>query len=216
VYQEGCKVKTPAAKIIYITLAANLMVAAAAMRVKAQDVNDDDRPRGCGRVAGREGRPCESEDNMGDNFSFPQEESVPAEARLRNARIRDDLDRLRAAGLYLSGVASRSGELDFRAVAKEASEVRKHADRLKSGLALPGTRKSSKDREERIPADPKELGALLSALSALISDAVRDPVVKGYSLDAARSAEAGNKLDEIVEMSGRIRTCGETHGKNGQ
>lgn len=207
------KVLTPATKIIRLTLAASFLVAAAAMRAGAQEVNDDDRQSGCGRVASREERACESDDTVGD-VPFPLEVSRPTEARLRNAQIRDDLDYLRAAGLYLSDVASRSGGLDFRAIAKKASEVRKRADRLKFGL--PGIRRSSKDGEERVPADPKELRASLSALSALIADAVRDPVVKGYTLDAARSSEARKKLDEIVELSGRVKTCGEMQGKNGQ
>lgn len=209
------KVLTPATKIVRLTLAASFLVAAAAMRAGAQEVNDYDRQSGCERIASREERACESDDTVGD-VPFSLEVSRPAEARLRNAQMRDDLDYLRAAGLYLSDVASRSGGLDFRAIAKKASEVRKRADRLKFGLALPGIWKSSKDLEERVPADPKELRASLSALSALIAEAVRDPVVKGYTLDAARSSEARKKLDEIVELSGRVKTCGEMQGKNGR
>jgi hypothetical protein len=132
------------------------------------------------------------------------------EVSLPLALIDEDLGYLQSAVGYLSHEASRDGALDLRSVGKTASEVRKRAGRLRDGLALPHSQEGARRREERVVVDEGQLREALRGLSELLADAVRSPALRGYLLDPAMSAETWRDLDEIVELSDRIKTGSET------
>lgn len=207
----------PLAKIICLAAASIVLVTATAARAAAQNADDDDGEsrRACRRAVGSERRRCESETEALDIAALAADESGRSEARLRVRQIRQDLVYLRAAADYLSGVASQSGGLDFKAVAKSSSEVRRRAGRLKNSLALPTPLKGEEYGEQKALTDEGELRAALSSLSSLISDAVRASALRGYLLDATESVEASSRLDAIVELSGRIKAGSEVFVKNG-
>ncbi len=138
------------------------------------------------------------------------------EARLPLAQIREDLGYLQAVTDYLSQAASQSGELNFKAIGRSASEIRKRAGRLKDGLALPAPERDAGHGEEKVPADSGQLRAALSALSAQISDAVDNPALRGHLLDVTASVKARSGLEKIVLLSGRIKACSEALGRNRQ
>ena len=135
------------------------------------------------------------------------------ESRLFLAQIRKDFARLQAVNGYLEQAASRGGELDFRAVAKSASEIRKLARRLSNNLMLPQPEMGEERRQAEAPVEPARLRPVLAALAALIEGVARNPIIKGYVFDAALSAEAQRDLDEIVVLSGRIKRDSEQFSK---
>ncbi|HEY6188784.1 MAG TPA: hypothetical protein VIW80_14095 [Pyrinomonadaceae bacterium] len=119
-------------------------------------------------------------------------------------QISKDIRYLQAVTNYLSRTASQSSELlDFKAITKSASAISERADRLQDSLALPDSQK--RDMADSPPADAEQLRVALLALSAKISDAVRNPVLKGYLLDATEAAKARGELSEIIRMSERIK-----------
>ena len=186
----------------------------------ASDAASDEGRRDCRRASGLERRRCEGEISAAqippgttDDSGSPEQ---PGEFQLPLVQISKDLRYLQTATGFLSQAASQSGEIDFEAVARTASEVRKRAARLKVSLALPKSEKSAKYAGEKFPLDAAQLRPALSALSALISDAVRNPVLRGSFLDARRSAVVRSELDEIVRLSERIKMSSELLGKNRQ
>jgi len=138
------------------------------------------------------------------------------ETQLPLTQINEDLSFLRSIAIYLSHTASQNGEFDFEAIAKAASRIKKHAGRLKDCLALPAPGQSVKHEQEKGSADAGQMKAELLALAYLISDAVHNPVLKGYLLDAPMSAKAMSDLNEIVELSRRIKMSSEIFTTTGQ
>jgi hypothetical protein len=171
----------------------------------------------CESAAGRERRTCEEERRerrlaaliSGVDY---EPERWP-EIRLPLQQIREDFQYLLAVNGHLSQVASQGDELDFRAVAKSASEIKKRAARLRDSLALPEAEADEKRWRAEVSVEPARLRTALSELSKLITVATRNPVFGGYIFDAARAAEARRDLDEIVELSGRVGKCGERLSK---
>ena len=211
---------SPVIKIMDRVLAATFLAVVIAPCALAQSDNPEDEPRGCERTVGLEREQCENvagalaqalmvEDAVGGPVQS-------GELRLPLAQIREDLGYLQAAASYLSQAASQSGGLDFEALAKSASEIRKRAGRLKGGLALPGPEKSAQGREEKALFVAWQLRAALSALSALLFEAVPNPVLRGQLLDATRAARARGELDRIIELSERIKSSSEMLGQERQ
>lgn len=202
-------------KIIRRAAAAAFLLTAIVTCAPAQSA--DDGPPGCESAAGLEQTRCEGETAAHDNASVVMEAlGRPAqfgEARLPLAQIREDLGYLQAVTDYLSNAAARGGELDLKAIARSASEIRKRAARLKDSLALPDREKGVGHGEEAVPADSGQLRAALSTLSARISDAVDNPALRGHLLDITGSVKAMSELEKIVLLSGRIKAGSETLGK---
>jgi voltage-gated potassium channel Kch len=138
------------------------------------------------------------------------------EARLPQAQISEDLGYLQTVFDYLSDAASQSGGLNFKAIARSASKIMKRAGRLKDSLALPAAEKDGGHGETTAPADSGQLRAALSALSAQISDAVDNPVLRGRLLDITGAVKARNELEKIVLLSRRIKISSEALDKTGQ
>ena len=198
-------------KIICRAAVMLLLASAIAPRASAQNT-DDDNAEECAHAAGSARKRCESHaESLGNAVSIPDDwESL--EPRLRLAHLGNDLSYLRDATEYLSR-AARSGALDFRAIAKSASEVRRRAARIKDCLTLPGPQKSAGRWEEKVISDSGELRASLVVLSALLSGTLRNPALTGDILDAAKPLEAASELDAIVELSGRVKAGSESLAK---
>lgn len=204
-------------KSLIFVLAAPFLVMMIATRAPAQVANDDaDWRRRCEPTLDLERSPCESAMAAPDNPAATPGDVARAEAQLRMAQVREDLGYLRLVTGYLSHTAAQGGELDFKAIAKRASEIRKRANRLKDNLLLPDPQKSAKYRKEKFLSDAGELRAALSSLSSLISDAAGNPVLRGHLLDLTMSVKARRELDEIVELSELIKASSEMSGKAGQ
>jgi hypothetical protein len=183
----------------------------------AQEV-DGNEGRECEPAVGAERLPCESETNASDITEIILEVSGQSmqfeELRLPQAQIREDLRHLHSVTSYLSMTAAQDGELNFKVVSKSASEIKKRALRLKDNLSLPNPDKSPRSKVKKGLLDARQFRPALSALSSLISDAVRNPALRGYLLDMRRSAKARSELDEIVELSEGIKMSSEMLGRN--
>ncbi|MFL6254482.1 MAG: hypothetical protein ACJ74T_05645 [Pyrinomonadaceae bacterium] len=191
--------------------AVTLLLMALVPCARAQSTDDDgERRTECRRGSASERRRCENEIGApGSLATVLDGTGRPAQlygTSLPLGRIEEDLDYLRDAADYLSHTASRDGVLDLKAVEKIASEVRKRAGRLRNLLILPNRQKGEGQREKRDIGDTEHLREALSELSELVADAMRNPVLRGYMLDPAMSAEAWRDLDEIVELCDCIKT----------
>ena len=211
--------------MFYLMAAAFLLTAIAplapAQIAPAQSIDDEDYERGgCSGTLGLERLRCEREIEEREDSAAILDALEPMgefdEPRLPLALIRQDLRFLQSVTGHLSHAVSQNGDLDFKAITKSASEIKKRAARLKASLALPRSEKMANHSGGQVSGDAEQLRIALFLLSSLISDAVRNPVLKGYSLDVPSSAKAGSELDGIIELSARISREGKRLGQTGQ
>ncbi|HEY0376876.1 MAG TPA: hypothetical protein VGC87_07955 [Pyrinomonadaceae bacterium] len=208
----------PNAKIICRVVAAVLLLAAIVPFAQAQSADDDERSE-CERAAGSEPEPCESGTAAPGGTTMLEALGQPAQfgpGRLPLTQIREDLGYLQSVTNYLSRAAAQSADLDLKAIAESASEIRRRAGRLRESLALPSPEQDAEHGEKTAPADSVQLRAALSALSAQISGAVDNPALRGHLLDITGSVKARSELEKIVLLSGRIKTSSTTLGKTRQ
>ena len=208
-------------KIIRLLAAVALLMVGLARCARAQiSADDDDRRSECRRATGSERRRCEDEIGApGWTVPVPDvsgRRASPGEMQLQLALIDEDLGYLEAAGRYLSRTASRGSSLDLKAVGKTAAEVARRAGRLRDSLALPNPQAGVSEREERDITNSEQLRETISALSALMADAVSNPVLRGYLLEPKMSAKAWRDLGEIVELGGRVKAGSELLVKDGR
>jgi hypothetical protein len=131
------------------------------------------------------------------------------------ALVRDDYVRLQVVNNNLAAAAS--GTLDPKFVADSAAEIRKRAERLKANLALPAVAREEGRAGPAPKGEPAQLKSELAALDALILGFVRNPIFRDARVaDARQVSRASRELDDIIEISGRVRKAGEQLAKGAQ
>ncbi|HEV2860621.1 MAG TPA: hypothetical protein VGX48_06425 [Pyrinomonadaceae bacterium] len=128
------------------------------------------------------------------------------EPRLAFAQIREDFLRLQVVNNDLARAASGGAQLDFKLVAKSASEIKKRAERLKENLALPEPEEGGKAPAAPTPADPEQLRAALSRLDGIVLRFAGGLHAKGIGrFDTASSARMRLDLEAIIGLSERVK-----------
>ena len=131
---------------------------------------------------------------------------------LAYTQIREDYKQIQVIDNDLARLVSAGGALDFSYLEKSVSEIKRRAMRLKENLMLP----EAKDLVERLGpevgtnADAEQLKSALSALDKLVLEFVNSPIFEqAKALDVKMAAEARRALEEIIEVSGRIKKSSE-------
>lgn len=119
-------------------------------------------------------------------------------------QINEDFERIQVVNHALAVAAASGEELDFKVVGQAASEIKKRAGRLKNNLVLP-------ENDEARPkgpdvAGPGQLKASLGALDRLVISFVHNPGFQSVKvIDPHWAARARSDLEEIIELSGRLK-----------
>ena len=130
---------------------------------------------------------------------------VRPEPRLALAQIRDDFVRLQVVNNELAEAVSKGRALDLKYVAKSASDIRKRAGRLRENLILPEQESAFVIPEARGSAEA-QLKSSLVTLRELILEFVANPLFeKPNVVDLQLAAKARRDLDDIIEVSGRVK-----------
>jgi len=138
----------------------------------------------------------------------------PREPRLALAQIREDFVRLQVVNNEMARAVSGGGQLDFKLVAKSASEIKKRAERLKLNLALPEAAEGEKPPAAPTPADPEQLRVALSRLDGIVLRFTNALHAKGVRrFDAQSSARLRLDLEAIIGLSGRVKKSSEHLGE---
>lgn len=136
------------------------------------------------------------------------------EPRLDIAQIREDFVRLQVVNNDLARAVSGGGELDFKLVARSASEIKKRAERLKENLALPEAPEGEKLPPSLPPSDPGQLRAALSRLDGIVLRFTNALHAKGVRrFDAQSSTRLRLDLEAIIGLSGRVKKGSEKLGE---
>lgn len=136
------------------------------------------------------------------------------EPRLAFAQIREDFLRLQVVNNDLARAVFGEGELDFKLVAKSASEIKKRAERLKENLALPETPEGEKSPAAPIPNDLQQLRLAASRLDGIVLRFATNLHAKGVNrFDEQSSARLRLDLMAIVALSERVKRISEKLGE---
>lgn len=130
--------------------------------------------------------------------------------QLALAQINEDFTRIQIVNNGLAQSLEAGGELDFQAVTRAASEIRKRAGRLKTNLALPEPGPDEPRRGAPAVSEPSQLKAALNALDGLVLRFVNNPGFQSVGvINAQWAVKARRDLEAIIELSGRVKTCSE-------
>ena len=133
--------------------------------------------------------------------------------RLALEQIKEDFIGIQVVNKELV-LAARNAALDPKFVVKSASEIKKRAERLRDSLVLPEPEDSHKRAAEVTAVGPEQVRPAISALSKLIVAFVNNPVLKEANvIDVELSLKARRDLDEIIELSGRLKRSSEKLNK---
>ena len=136
------------------------------------------------------------------------------EPRLAFAQIREDFVRLQVVNNDLAKSVAGGAQLDFKLVAKSASEIKKRAERLKLNLALPEADGVKKAPAAQAPTDPEQLRTALSRLDGIVLRFASALHAKGVRhLDAESSARLRLDLEAIIGLSERVKKGSEKLGE---
>ena len=119
-------------------------------------------------------------------------------------QINEDFERIQLINNALVRTLTADEELDPKLVAQAASEIKKRAGRLKENLLLPEAVEDQRKAPNVI--EPGQLKAALAALNRLIISFVSNPGFQSVKVvDPQWSASARRDLEEIIELSGRLK-----------
>jgi hypothetical protein len=122
------------------------------------------------------------------------------------AQIREDFLRLQVVNNELARAVSGGGQLDFKLVAKSASEIKKRAERLKLNLMLPEPAEGEKPPAAADLADAEQLRVALSRLDGIVLRFANNLHAKGVRrLDTETYGRLRLDLEAIVGLSGRVK-----------
>lgn len=120
------------------------------------------------------------------------------------AQINEDFERIQVINHALAQSSAAGEELDFKLVAQAASEIRKRAGRLKENLSLPVIGEERPKSSDAIGRG--QLKESLAALDRLVNSFVSNPGFRSVKVvDPQWSARARGDLEEIIELSGRLK-----------
>jgi hypothetical protein len=132
-------------------------------------------------------------------------------------QMNEDFDRVQTVGFGLLTLFSSANLPDYQRIAADAAEVRMRANRIKNYLVLPPTAKEQKGQNALSDAEKDQLKSSLPALKDLIKSFVANPVFRQSSgtqqVDYRELAKARRDLDDIIDLSGRIRKTAEKMSK---
>ncbi len=190
------KSRTKLAIAIWFAVAACAIVLTAAVPGKAQNINDYNRRE-------TEATAMETRKN----------EALKRDATVR--QMNEDFKRLQELNLDLSGACPASGSPNYKRLSDDSAEIKKRASRLRDNLMMPPAAKEEK--REKIKEEPGQdpLKSSVATLNVLIKSFASNPVFrKDTGVDHQQVSKARRDLDDIIEISDRLKKTAEKMGKS--
>lgn len=131
-----------------------------------------------------------------------------ASPRVQLVKVKEDYEGIQQANNTILTMLAAGKELDYKVIADAASEIKKHAGRLKSYLVMLQLVADDKDRKKNLnEIELSEMRGSLLALDAAIIKLIDNPVFNDFGkvVDANSSTKALDNLYNIMELSERIK-----------
>lgn len=123
-------------------------------------------------------------------------------------KVKEDYEKIQAANNDILRMLSAEKGLDYKVIADASAEIRKRAGRLRSYLVTLQIVTDNKDRKKNLnEIELVEIRASLLSLDASIFSLIGSPIFQefGKVVDVNSSEKARNDLDNIIELSERIK-----------
>lgn len=135
-----------------------------------------------------------------------------APVRVSLAKVKEDYEGLQRANNAILQMLSPGKDIDYKLLAEASNEIRKRAGRLKSYLVTLEIVKEDKERKRNLyEIENEELKASLLSLDSSIVSLIGSPIFKefGKVVDATNSVKARDDLDNIIDLSERVKRSAE-------
>ncbi|MGH9907600.1 MAG: hypothetical protein ACRD8U_18675 [Pyrinomonadaceae bacterium] len=122
------------------------------------------------------------------------------------AQVTEDFDRIQVIynDVLRTMSAGKSFEQGF--LSESVAGINRCASRLKTNLALPQSTEAGKNEQSQTGIGPDHLKVSVAALLKHISNFVTNPLFESAGvLDVELSTRASRDLNEIIELSGRLK-----------
>ena len=122
------------------------------------------------------------------------------------AQMQEDFTRLQVINQRLGRAAIGSAALDLRFISKSASEIKKHAERLNTNLALPQSDPGYQPRTSDPITSQGQIKSSILRLARVVFRFVDNPFFKEASVvDTELTTRARRDLEEIIELSEQLK-----------
>lgn len=161
-----------------------------------------------------------------DNIGREKKVGPSAPTRPALTQTKEDFARIQVINNEMIRLISGGGTLDYKLISNRTAEIKKRAARLKANMMFPESEVDEKSRNNRAAPDGEQVKASLLTLDDVIRGAPENGQVKSSLLtlaaliqrfvtnplfgnvrvnDAMLVAEAGRDLENIIELSSRIK-----------
>jgi type II secretory pathway component PulJ len=207
-FRSGPRSESASRVLVRLTLVAALTLFAS-LAIRAQDVYNQST---------RDARRAEREARQRDLWELERlknkRRKKPAEQQLAYQQIKEDFEQLQLRNYALASEAGPA--LNYEQIRKEAGEIRKRAERLKSNLTLPEREKDA-DKKDDAGEAANDVKAMINDLDALVKRFVWSPVFQRPNVvDLEESMKASSDLEGIIKLSERLHKLAEALAQNKQ
>ena len=134
--------------------------------------------------------------------------------KLALEELQEDFVQLQIVNKNLVLTVSKTEKVEFKFVAKSASEINKRAERLQLNLALPETATSVPRPALQPISDSKQLKASITSLGWLIYWFKKNPIFREVKvIEQQSAAKARFDLEKIIELSLHVKKSSEQLGQ---
>jgi hypothetical protein len=140
--------------------------------------------------------------NLGKSKNKDPEVS-PATINLQ--QVKRDFEGMQLANIDILNALASNRPLNHKQISADTSKIKRFASGLKSQLSLPAPERHEANKGQLILQEP--LRATLLQLDAFIVSFVNNPIFEnaGFVLNVRHSVQARRDLDNIIDLSDRIR-----------
>ena len=129
------------------------------------------------------------------------------------AQLQEDFVHLQITNKSMLRAVLINHTFDLKFIGKSVSEIKKRAERLNTNLALPATEGIVESSDAEINAE--QMKPSVERLGRLIFSFIDNPFFKEASVvDTELTAKARRDLEEIIQLSGRIKKSSDRLRKN--
>lgn len=135
---------------------------------------------------------------------------APIEVSL--AKVKEDYEGIQVANNDILRMLAAGKGLDYKVIADSSSDIKKRAARLKSYIIALQLAKDDKKRRKNLDEiEPEGMKASLLSLDASIASVISSPIFTDFGkvVDTDNSNKARDDLDNIIELSERIKRSAE-------
>jgi hypothetical protein len=136
---------------------------------------------------------------------FKKEGQEVSPATINLLQVKKNFEGMQLANIDILNALASNRPLDHKQISADTSKIKRFASGLKTQLSLPVPERDEANNRQLMMQEP--LRATLLQLDAFIASFVNNPIFEnaGFVIDVRHSVQARRDLDNIIDISDRIR-----------